>query len=290
MDAARIVEQTAAPAGSSLYYSLLDVPVPQRRLVCALFALRDEALDILRNVSEEQVRQARAAWWQDELARLRGQHPVTQVLKEAQEAAGGVALEGERLQEIFAAVARLGNDPGIDTPQTLVEFCQSVSGNTLRQCARILDQQHARIEHFAENLGTALQLTLHINEIGTDLQHGLLFIPTQELQQHGVDPRQLFAHQHDERIAQLLALQTERAMHYYTQALAALPAQSRYNQRMGIILHDINIALLDEIRKDHYRVTQRQIALTPLRKLWIAWRTRRREIRKEKYRLKTTAS
>ena len=32
-------------------------------------------------------------------------------------------------------------------------------------------------------------------------------------------------------------------------------------------------ALLDEIERDGYRVLDRRIALTPLRKLWIAWRT-----------------
>ena len=34
--------------------------------------------------------------------------------------------------------------------------------------------------------------------------------------------------------------------------------------------------LLDEIERDGYRVLDRRIALTPLRKLWIAWKTARR--------------
>jgi phytoene synthase len=35
-------------------------------------------------------------------------------------------------------------------------------------------------------------------------------------------------------------------------------------------------ALLDEIERDGYRVLDRRIALTPLRKFWIAWKTARR--------------
>ncbi len=35
--------------------------------------------------------------------------------------------------------------------------------------------------------------------------------------------------------------------------------------------------LLDEIEADGYRVLEHRIRLTPLRKLWIAWRTSRRE-------------
>jgi phytoene synthase len=32
-------------------------------------------------------------------------------------------------------------------------------------------------------------------------------------------------------------------------------------------------ALLDEIAGDNYRVLDQRTALTPIRKLWIAWRT-----------------
>ncbi len=34
-------------------------------------------------------------------------------------------------------------------------------------------------------------------------------------------------------------------------------------------------ALLDEIARDGYRVLDRRIALTPIRKLWIAWKSAR---------------
>ena len=35
-------------------------------------------------------------------------------------------------------------------------------------------------------------------------------------------------------------------------------------------------ALLDEIERDGYQVLHQRIALTPIRKLWIAWRAARR--------------
>ena len=39
-------------------------------------------------------------------------------------------------------------------------------------------------------------------------------------------------------------------------------------------------SLLDEIESDGYRVLERRVSLTPLRKLWITWRTLRREKRR----------
>jgi phytoene synthase len=67
-----------------------------------------------------------------------------------------------------------------------------------------------------------------------------------------------------------------RARRWYARALEALPAEDRKAQRSGIVMASIYRTLLDEIERDGYRVLDRRIALTPLRKLWIAWTTARR--------------
>ena len=36
-------------------------------------------------------------------------------------------------------------------------------------------------------------------------------------------------------------------------------------------------ATLDEIEKDQFRVMKQRVSLTPLKKLWLAWRTSRAE-------------
>jgi phytoene synthase len=53
-------------------------------------------------------------------------------------------------------------------------------------------------------------------------------------------------------------------------------AEDRRAQRAGLAMAAIYRTLLDEIARDGYRVLDRRLALTPLRKLWIAWRTARR--------------
>ena len=71
----------------------------------------------------------------------------------------------------------------------------------------------------------------------------------------------------------LMAYQVERARGFYARALAALPAVDRRAQRPGLIMAAIYQALLREIERDEFRVLGRRIALTPLAKAWIAWRT-----------------
>ncbi|MGB0127372.1 MAG: squalene/phytoene synthase family protein, partial [Rhodocyclaceae bacterium] len=60
---------------------------------------------------------------------------------------------------------------------------------------------------------------------------------------------------------------------YYDQAFAALPREDRKSQRAGLVMAAIYRTLLEEIRRDGSHVLDRRTALTPMRKLWIAWIT-----------------
>jgi phytoene synthase len=55
--------------------------------------------------------------------------------------------------------------------------------------------------------------------------------------------------------------------------MALLPASDRKAQRPGLIMAAIYRTLLDEIQADGFLVLDRRTSLTPLRKLWLAWRT-----------------
>jgi phytoene synthase len=71
----------------------------------------------------------------------------------------------------------------------------------------------------------------------------------------------------------LIEFQIERARKYYGEAFRKLPAVDRRAQRAGIVMAGIYQALLDEIQRDGCRVLTRRTSLTPIRKLWIAWKT-----------------
>ena len=75
-----------------------------------------------------------------------------------------------------------------------------------------------------------------------------------------------------EHFAELMAFEAERAGAWYDRAFAKLPARDRRAQRAGLAMAAIYRTLLKEIARDGYRVLDRRIALTPVRKLWIATR------------------
>ena len=59
----------------------------------------------------------------------------------------------------------------------------------------------------------------------------------------------------------------------HARALAALPSADRRAQRPGLVMAAIYQALLRRIEQDGFHVLDHRIALTPLAKAWIAWKT-----------------
>jgi phytoene synthase len=70
-----------------------------------------------------------------------------------------------------------------------------------------------------------------------------------------------------------MRFQVERAKKVYEEAFALLPREDRRAQRPGLMMAAIYRTLLDEIERDNYHVLTQRISLTPIRKLWLAWKT-----------------
>jgi phytoene synthase len=71
----------------------------------------------------------------------------------------------------------------------------------------------------------------------------------------------------------LMAFETQRTRDLYARAFSALPAEDRKAQRAGLIMAAIYRTLLDEIERDGFKVLTQRTSLTPVRKLWLAWKT-----------------
>ena len=70
-----------------------------------------------------------------------------------------------------------------------------------------------------------------------------------------------------------MTFQARRAESYYEKAMQALPPEDRRTQRAGLIMAAIYRATLAEIEREGFKVLTQRTSLTPLRKLWLAWKT-----------------
>jgi 15-cis-phytoene synthase len=265
--------EKAAQSGSSFYYSFLFLPPERRRAITALYAFCREVDDAVDEPSDPSAARAALHWWRGEVARLFAgdpQHPVTRALAPW---TGAYGIDEARLNEIMDGLE-------MDLDQTryldfagLRLYCHRVAGVVGALAAGIFGFRNPGTLDYAERLGLAFQLTNIIRDVGEDARHERIYLPMDELKRFEVSAADILNGRHTEAFTRLMRFQAERAMRCYEEALALLPQEDRRAQRPGLMMAAIYRALLREIAADGFRVLQQRTALTPVRKLWIAWRT-----------------
>lgn len=266
-------QQKAAQSGSSFYYSFLFLEPRRRRAITALYAFCREVDDVVDECNDPQIAAAKLAWWRLEAARIHDgtpEHPVGLAL---QSAAHEFRLPQEQLLEIIDGMEMdLQQSRYLDF-KGLQLYCYRVAAVVGLLAAEIFCYQDRATLKYAHDLGIAFQLTNIIRDVGEDARRGRIYLPVDELQRFGVPASDIMNARHTEAFMRLMEFQIERAQKFYDQALALLPQVDRKSQKSGLIMAAIYRTLLDEIRRDGCRVLTHRTALTPLRKLWIAWRT-----------------
>ena len=263
----------AAASGSSFYYSFLFLPPERRRAITALYAFCREVDDAVDEASELQLAAAKLAWWRSEVANLyagKAQHPVTRALQPLTEK---FSIAAERLNEIIDGMEMdLTQTRYLDWPG-LERYCYLVAGVVGLLAAGIFGYRNPRTLEYARHLGIAFQLTNVIRDVGEDARKNRIYLPMDELARFGVPASDILQYRESAQFRSLMAFQAERARRHYDDATKALPAEDRRAQRSGLIMAAIYRTLLEEIEGDGFRVLTQKTSLTPLRKLYIAWKT-----------------
>jgi phytoene synthase len=266
-------QNKAAASGSSFYYSVLFLPPDRRRAVTALYALCRELDAAVDEVADPGVARAKLTYWRAELhAAFDGspQHPVARALEPVVHA---YAMTESHLTQIIDGIEMDLDYNRYPDFATLEVYCHRVAGVVGLLSAKIFGYTQPATLDYARTLGLALQLTNIIRNVGEDVRHNRIYLPLDELARFGLASEDLIERREDERFAQAMAFQIARARDYHDRALALLPQADRRSQRAGLVLAAISRALLEEIASLRGRTLRQGVALTPMRKLWIAWRT-----------------
>jgi phytoene synthase len=271
------VQDKAASSGSSFYYAFLFLPPQRRAAITAFYAFCREVDDVVDEIGDAGVAATKLAWWRQEVQSAfegRPSHPVTKALMLL---AADFDIRSEHLLAVIEGCQ-------IDLQQTrfldypgLQRYCHLVAGVVGEVAANIFGRSRPETVQYAHRLGQAMQLTNIIRDVGDDARRGRIYLPMSELQQFGVTAQEILKRDapwgYSERFEALMRFQAERAHRLYDEALALLPEVDRPAQKPGLMMANIYRTLLREIEADGFRVLHQRTSLTPLRKLWIAWRT-----------------
>jgi phytoene synthase len=266
------VQEKAAASGSSFYYAFLFLPRPRREAITAFYAFCREVDDVVDEVQEPQVAQTKLAWWKTEVARAYEGHPQHPAMRALMPHTAAYGIEQRQLQAVIDGCRMdLDQTRYLDFPG-LQQYCHLVAGVVGEVAARIFGQTNPRTTEYAHKLGLAFQLTNIIRDVGEDALRGRIYLPVSELQQFDVKAHEITRRQHSDRFTALMRFQAERAHRLYDEALALLPAQDRRAQKPGLMMASIYRTLLREIEADGFQVLNQRVSLTPVRKLWLAWK------------------
>jgi phytoene synthase len=137
----------------------------------------------------------------------------------------------------------------------------------------------AALEH-AKTLGTAMQLTNILRDVGEDLALGRVYLPDEDLARFGLTHADLDTRRVDARFRALMEFEIERAQRLYEEGLALIPLLETARGRLAFqFAVDAYSAILGRIRANGHDVFRHRASLSLAEKLafvpvstWRAWR------------------
>ena len=265
-------QNKAAKSGSSFYYAFLFLPPEKRRAITALYAFCREVDDVVDEVQESSVARMKLVWWRNQIEMLyngKAEHPVMQAL------APHVQPFGLNADHLYAIVEGMEMDLDRDRYADwtgLQRYCWHVAGVVGELSASIFGHTQPQTMEYARKLGLAFQLTNIIRDVGDDARRGRIYLPQEDLARFAVRETDILDSVYTDNFKALMRFQSERAHALYRDAMRALPEADRRDQRPGLMMAAIYNTLLREIDDEQWQVLDQRIALTPIRKLWLAWK------------------
>lgn len=271
------VEQRAAKSGSSFYYAFRFLNPPRRAAITAFYAFCREIDDVVDEVHDTGVAARKLAWWRQEVASAFAGSPTHPVMQALMPHAAAYGIEARQLGAVIDGCEMdLQQSRYLDFAG-LARYCHLVAGVVGEVAANIFGRSHESTIAYAHRLGLAMQLTNIIRDVGDDARRGRIYLPLDELKRFDVKAAELLRREapwgYSERFTALMEFQAARAHRSFDEALALLPDTDRRTQRPGLAMAQIYRTLLREIEADGFQVLHQRVALTPLRKVWIAMRT-----------------
>lgn len=277
---------------SSFTYAFMVLPKPQRESLYAIYAfcrisddLVDEAasLDLAGSRSPAATLPAeRLGSWRAELdACFRGAatHPVTRRLAEVlrtfpiPRAYFESLLNGMEMDLVKTRYASFAE---------LEQYCYRVAGVVGLMCIEIFGYTRPETRIYAERLGTALQLTNILRDLGQDGEAGRIYLPQEDLARFGCTEADILGRRLTPAFRELMNFEVGRARTFYAAALEALPAADRNSMLPAEIMRVIYHRLLTQIEARGHDVYSRRIRLSDTRRMLLAlgcWARHRLHVR-----------
>jgi len=243
---------------TSFYYSFLVLPAEQRHAIVAVWdwcRAVDDAVDEAPGGSSGRAARDAVTFWRAELAAcFAGGQPQTSQARAMLPVIEQFQLPRQPFDDVIDGVAMDVDTTRYATFDELFQYCRRVASAVGMICIRIFGCTSPRAEEYALNLGVALQLTNILRDIKTDLEHGRVYLPLEDLERHRCTVADLAHGIVTEPVRRLLAFECQRAREFYRRAVDARPPEDRRKLIAAEIMRAVYFATLCRIERRGYDV------------------------------------
>jgi len=264
----------AAAEGSNFYYASLFEDAQQKQLLFAAFALHYEIVDCLTASPDPGVNRMKLHWWSEELEKLfqqQARHPVTSSLQplvaEQQLTLPTILNYMTICESLISGQTITGFDDWLDILSTGLGQIWSVAA----KITGTVDE--ADLKLLSRNGGVIFVLDL-LQNYRLMAARGHDFLPEELLSKHNLKKDEIISSRELVAVKAVFEALITRLENELNSCFGALTATGRQTPLYHLIMNRLARTLCIEIRKDGYQLLQHRIALTPVRKLWIAYRTK----------------
>jgi 15-cis-phytoene synthase len=157
----------------------------------------------------------------------------------------------------------------IQTFPELYDYCYHVASVVGLTIVHIFGFEDPQALQLAERCGVAFQLTNILRDVREDAEHGRVYLPSEDLQRFGVDPRELAGAAISPALRSLLAFEAERARAYYEESRPLMEMVDGGSRASLKALIEIYSRLLERISDSGYDVLRARVRVPAWEKLWI---------------------
>lgn len=256
---------------TSFYYSFLVLPDAQRAAIVTVWDACRAIDDAVDETPDQAQAERQLGFWREEIARVfeggQAQSPQGQALAPV---ARQFDLPRRSFEDLIDGVQMDLGHRRYESFDELREYCWRVASTVGLICLNIFGCRHPGGRDYAMNLGLALQLTNIARDVKTDLDHGRVYLPQDELRRFGCTEQDLASGVVTPAIRALLEHQLARARTFYDRAAAAMPAGEARHLVAAEIMGAIYFAILRRIEARGYDVFSEVVRVPRPERAWIA--------------------
>ncbi len=263
------------------------LPADKRRAAYALYAfcrIADDLVDQADAGNTMELAQQLDAYRSQLHAALDGR-PTGPVFREIAWLAGRFELSPAPLFELLDGVGRDIVITDYETWGDLERYCQGVASSVGEMCTYVfgVPAGPAMRDHaiqYARILGTAMQLTNILRDVGEDAQRGRCYLPADDLARFGLSTDEVLTDRHlarDPRWRPMMAYEVSRARALYAAALPGIALLAPDAQRCAAACATGYAGILSAIEAQGYDTISARARLGKFARvgiLWNAWRYR----------------